>query len=773
MIQQLQQTKEKRKKRKKSKITKHGRNEVFQFTAQQSIDGDPQEQGSDKDTVSNDGSIGSTGDKRKKYKSVFQRAFQKIKANKQQGKTVDGIEQEEDGIQQPATLGSLPPGIPKLNHDVELPPPKVATYLLEETGDDLLMQNRRTSNEFYKVRKASLVSSMGSDLSPRSNNETLDDEEDEVVAEAILSARARGRRVSLGGWLDETPVTTPDSSRRTSLAAGTWMADLQLAKNQHLMQEALDKEVEKNKKSRKAKSGWKKAVNKVKRNRKRSKTCEDTRVEKLVDRISEEGSLHSSFNNSTRFSFRNGNIDESQDSVLTTWNNLTSEPVESGLTPGETAMYGVKKPAELDNKSLPSLRMGWIETKDSATSDQNTKDEGAAKSAKDKKKKKKAKKDKNQNKKANSLHRTVSSDVLDGVDPKKTREESSESESGLSKSMSAAVEKPKRKFSHVFKRAVSKMKKDGKTPDGETTSLETPSRQGSIHSLHSDFEHDWDQRLPGQGQRSRLALAVSTAGSSDLLGTLDLEALPSDDKGLYGLRLTPVPQKKRHSRTPSPQPSWSGSTSLRGGTGLDIGGTYSPRPSSMYGDEDEDDNEDICNDNDEKNSIQRESAYAHDRESIHSEIPVIKVKILFNGLPWLICQFYLHSNVTERNIGCLNFFLILYRCRIQMQILVFTLPSETPANHQMRAGPLLVVSTTSLVAAVTDQVTFSLQTDQAGASLHIPTLLCVWNLEEISERQVQITERRVTPKVRVWLPLVAEGEVGLSACSVGIVILEV
>ena len=344
MNQHLQQTKEKSRKKKKSKSTKHDRNEVFQFSAQQSIDGDPQKQGSDKDRVSTNGSIGSTSDKKKKYKSVFRRAFQKIKANKQHGATVDGIEQKEDEAQQLAKLGSLPPGIPKLDHGMELSPPKVATYLLEETGDDLLMQNRRTSNEFYKVRKASLASSMGSELSPRSNNETLDDGEgDEVVAEAILSARARGRRVSLGGWLDETPVTTPDSSRRTSLAAGTWMADLQLAKNQHLMQEALDKEVEKNRKSRKAQSGWKKAINKVKGNRKRSKTCEDTRVERLVDRISEEGSLHSSFNNSTRFSFRSGNVDESQDSVLTAWNNLTSEPVESGLTQDEAAIYGVKK----------------------------------------------------------------------------------------------------------------------------------------------------------------------------------------------------------------------------------------------------------------------------------------------------------------------------------------------------------------------------------------------------------------------------------------------
>ena len=157
--------------------------------------------------------------------------------------------------------------------------------------------------------------------------------------------------------------------------------------------------------------------------------------------------------------------------------------------------------------------------------------------------------------------------------------------------------------------------------------METPSRQGSIRSSRSDFEQDWGQRLPGQGQRSRLA---STAGSSDLLGTSDLDALPSDDESLYGLRLTPVPQKNRHSRTPSPQPNWSGSTNLRGGTGLSIGGTYSPRPSSMYGDDEEDDN-DINNDN-EKNSSQRESVYAHDRESIHSEIPVIQVGIFIESI---------------------------------------------------------------------------------------------------------------------------------------------
>ncbi len=36
---------------------------------------------------------------------------------------------------------------------------------------------------------------------------------DEELAEAVLSARAQGRRLSLGGWMEETPVSTPNSSR--------------------------------------------------------------------------------------------------------------------------------------------------------------------------------------------------------------------------------------------------------------------------------------------------------------------------------------------------------------------------------------------------------------------------------------------------------------------------------------------------------------------------------------------------------------------------------
>ena len=524
---------------------------MFQFTAQQSIDGDPLDQGSDKDRVSNDGSIGSTGDNKKKYKSVFRRALQKIKANKQQGKSLEMAGQDNDDIK-PRTVGGLQPAIPKLDLDVELSPPKVATYLLEETGDDLLMQNRRTSNEFYKVRKASMAS-MGSELSPRSNSDVLD-QEDEMVAEALLSARARGRRVSLGGCLDETPVTSPDSSRRASLAAGTWMADMQLAKNHHLMQEALEKEVEKNKKSKKVKSGWKKAVSKVQKSKKKkSKTWQDTHVEKLVDRISEDGSLQNSFNNSGKYRTKS---DDGQNPVLTTWNNLTSEPVESGLAPCEKDMYDVEKPINSDNESLPSLRMGWIETKDSPTSDENTKPQDSATTPKTKKKKKKSKKEKV--KKTNALHRTVSTDGLD-VDPNTLRKESSESELWLSKSMSAAELKPsKRRFSQVFKRAVSKiskMKKEGKNFSDDNASFESRSRQGSTRSLQSDIEQDIGQISPVQGQKLRHHFTVSV-GSSDLLGTSDLDALPSDDEGLYGLSLTPLPHYNRHSRTPISFTTW-------------------------------------------------------------------------------------------------------------------------------------------------------------------------------------------------------------------------
>ena len=598
---------------------KHGRNEVFQFMAQQSIDGDSMEQGSDKDRVSTDGSVGSTGDKKKKYKSVFRRAFQKIKANKQTGKSLDGTEQDGDN-----SKPSLPPAIPKLDLDVELSPPKVATYLLEETGDDLLMQNRRTSNEFYKVRKASMAS-MGSELSPRSNSDVLDDG-DEMVAEAILSARVRGRRVSLGGWLDETPVTTPDSSRRASLAAGTWMADLQLARNQHLMQEALEKEAAKNKKSRKAKSGWKKAVKKVqKSSKKRSKTWEDTHVEKLVDHISEEGSLQSSFNNSGKFPLRSG---DTQNPMQMTWNNLTSEPVESGLVPGEARMYGAERPINSDNESLPSLRMGWIETKDSPVSDENTKrQDSETVTPKTKKKRKKSKKDKV--KKTNALHRTMSTDDLDDLDPKTLRRESFGSEIGLSKSMSATEIKPKRRLSHVFKRAVSKiskMKKEGKTLSDDNASLGTHSRQGSTRSLQSDIDQDLGQKSPDQDQKLRHHSAVSM-GSSDLLGSSDLNALPSDDEGLFGLSLTPV-QYYRRSRTPSPRGERPSGLSPGGvspqGTELDIGRTYSPRPTTMYGDDDDDDDDAAFEDNVPN---KRASVNVDDRESIYSEIPIIQVRV--------------------------------------------------------------------------------------------------------------------------------------------------
>ena len=60
-----------------------------------------------------------------------------------------------------------------------------------------------------------------------------------------------------------------------------------------------------------------------------------------------------------------------------------------------------------------------------------------------------------------------------------------------------------------------------------------------------------------------------------------------------------------------------------------------------------------------------------------------------------------------------------------MRIQMFPLLSEDPGNHPMRVGPLVVVLTTSLVAAATDQVIISLQADPADASLHIQILLCV------------------------------------------------
>ena len=60
-----------------------------------------------------------------------------------------------------------------------------------------------------------------------------------------------------------------------------------------------------------------------------------------------------------------------------------------------------------------------------------------------------------------------------------------------------------------------------------------------------------------------------------------------------------------------------------------------------------------------------------------------------------------------------------------MQIQMFPLLSEDRANHPMRARPLVVVLTTNLVAAATDQVIISLQAEPAGASLRIQTLLCV------------------------------------------------
>ena len=68
----------------------------------------------------------------------------------------------------------------------------------------------------------------------------------------------------------------------------------------------------------------------------------------------------------------------------------------------------------------------------------------------------------------------------------------------------------------------------------------------------------------------------------------------------------------------------------------------------MYGDDDEDDDdESINNDNNETNYSQREPVYGHDRESFHSEIPVIQVGILFKGLLVNLCiLFNMLENVT-------------------------------------------------------------------------------------------------------------------------------
>ena len=593
---------------------------MFQFTAGQSIDGASYEQSSDRDKDSNDGSVGSTGEKKKKYKSVFRRAFQKIKANKQQGKALDGTEPGED--LQPCRGGSLPPAIPKLDLNVELSPPKVATYLLEETGDDLLMQNRRTSNEFYKVRKASLAS-MG-ELSPRSNNSVFEHEDDEMVAEALLSARARGRRVSLGGLLEDTPDTTPDTSRRPSLAAGTWMADLQLARNHHLLQEALEKEVQKDKKEKNAKSNWKKAMKKVKKSRKkRSRTCEDTKVEKLNDRISEESSLHNSFNNSRKFPEKTENRDQAQNPVITTWNNLTNDPVVSGLTAEEAQQYA-EKPTSSDNASLPSLRMGWIETRNSPVSGGSSNEQdGVVTTSKTKKKKKKSKKDKA--KMTNDLHRTMSTDVFDDVDPKVLCRSSSGSEMALPKSMGTAEMKPKRRLSSVLKRAVSKIsiKKEEKRSEDDNVSFGSRSIQGSMRSLQSDIEPELGRRSPGQGQRLPSTSALS-AGSSDLLDTSDLDALSTDDEALLGLNITPVKEKNKPSSAPSSHHYTSGGVPQRPesqeGSHLDLN-RCSPRPTSMYG-SDDDNNSDT---DDDRTSVKRGSANAVDQGHIHSDIPVIQV----------------------------------------------------------------------------------------------------------------------------------------------------
>ncbi len=539
--------KKKKEKKKGSIKKKHTRNEVFEFT---DSGGSSRVSASDRDSESGH-SDRSRNEKRKKYKSIFQRALKKIISNKKHGNESDAGEAD--------WKGTLPPRLGSVDLDVELSPPKVASYLKNETGEGMLMENRRTSNAFYKKWRSSSQSSFSLDLTPK--GEEAAGQGEKMLAEAVLSARARGRRVSLGGWFDHTDSedTAAVDPLSSSLDAGTWMADLQLAKNTQLLQEALNKE---DIMKKKAKSSWKKALKKVKGNsRKRTKTWQGTEVETL-DHISEaSNSLASSMNNSMRFI--EGFPSQSQEKsparpkpLKASWNNLTEESENQPPKKDD-----LERNAVSDTESLPSLRMGWIETKDSPKSDLSNDDDDILEKNKSKKKtKKKMKKEKSKEKKSQKspLHTTSSLDVLAGIDPNELRRESS---GDLSKSMSSVEMKHKKRFGNVFRRAVSKitkMKKEGKSFDAEEWNVnekETVETPASSHGFNND-----------NGFRSRRLSSLSRA-SSELLGTSDLEALSSNDEAFSGMFLasasnTPSPKKKKLTKQrPKVEQSTSGSPS--------------------------------------------------------------------------------------------------------------------------------------------------------------------------------------------------------------------
>ena len=373
---------------------------------------------------------------------------------------------------------------------------------------------------------------------------------DTVVAEAVLSARARGRRVSLGGgWMDDSPTTTPSSSRRASLTGpGTWISDLQLARSHHLLQEALKQEVQKAGQEKKARSAWRKAVRKVqKTKKKRSGNWEDSDIEQLGGDISEEGSAHNCLP-----------ISSGGDNTVqgVAQNTLINEPVQSGLTPEESKQYHPETAHQFHDASLSPRKMGWTDDKDSSRSDENPKKK---KPGSPKKKKKKKRGDKENSKNS----RAISIDAIDNTDASVLRRSSSEVDMGSSRSSenSSKGKTQKRRLSGLFKKRLSKISL-GKKSDDDRNSTSTQSFKGSSRSLHSDLdtEENSGQRSATEvGQRLR-----NVSGGSDLVATTtDFDTSFAEDEtwAQYG----------GHTVTVLPRPLAS----------------LSPLPTSMYGEEDQ------------------------------------------------------------------------------------------------------------------------------------------------------------------------------------------
>ncbi len=368
-------------------------------------------------------------------------------------------------------------------------------------------------------------------------------------------------RTSLRSLASSSVRCSSCSALQGSLVAGTWMADLQLAKSQHLMQDALEKEVRKGHRENKVKSTWKKAIKKVQKSSRKKDFWEDTNVEQLVDKISEEGSLQNSFNSGSRPS----------QPLSATWSsfNFSREAgVESGLSAEELKDRATH--AHSDNESLSSLRMGWIDTNDTPPSDSNSDTE----KSRTKHKKKKRIKEKNKVKKINLLHRTTSTGVIDDVDSNTSRRRGSETESATYKHESHS----KRRLSGFFKRRSSKSSKRKKGVDVDEDNVSestTRSVQGSVRSLQSDPEMFVVQGSPGPQQRvvqgspgpqqrvvqgspgPQQRVVQGSPGTqqrgvqgslgpryiTNVAGTSELDALSTDDDSLYKLNPSSSPRR--------------------------------------------------------------------------------------------------------------------------------------------------------------------------------------------------------------------------------------